>query len=537
MGMKLYNVLLDQDTARRKVKDGINQAVDIVSKTLGAKSRRILIDKEYGEMDASDDGTTILNAIKPEDTQLGAGVKVVQEASAKTNTDEGDGTTTTAVILRALTNELLKEDSQKDLLFKKESGSNLKVRKEIREGMQKVVDYIEANKVEIASRDQLFQIGKVSANSEEIGMMLADIFDQLGKEGAVSIQETTALKTEYEIISGLSFDQGWIAPQFVTNPDREEAVLEPGDEGYVNVLVTSTKIQDVEHFKKLVELFQQRTNDLLIIADDITGVPLNSLVANKLHQIIRVVAVRAPQLGTQAEFLQDICALTGAKLIGSEDGVKFEELTKEHLGKAKRVVVSKTKTIIVGLEKENPQVSERIAVLDGRLERETSEYEKKKLVERISKLKGGVGNIKVGGSTPLEIKDKKAKITDAVSAVRSALRGGVVAGGGISLLLASNSLQDAGGEGMLKKAIQKPFEQIMENSDLDPVDMKKQALESGKGFNVETEEFGNMIEMGVIDPANVVKSTVQNAVSSALMVANLGGLIALVRENHEKETN
>jgi len=535
MSIQEFNKVLNQKEARSAVRDGINIAVDLISPTLGAKSRRIIIDKEYGDMDASDDGTTILDAIKLEDTEKQQGVKVVQECSQRTNTDEGDGTTTTGIILRELVNELLKEDSQKELLFKKDSGSNLKVRKELMVGLNKVVGYINANKIEITSKEQLKQIGTVSSNSEEIGSMLADIFDKLGKDGAVSIQDGNTPETSYEVISGMSLDQGWLAQQFVTDIDREEAILEPNQSGNVNILVTNNKLQDISHIQKIGELFNTGINDLLIIADDITGIPLNSLIANKMHQVVRVVAVKAPVSGNQQELLEDICTVTGATLIGSIDGPKFEELKPEHLGKAKRVVVSAKRTIIVGDGRED-EVKERIKLLEGRIEREQSDYEKKKLSERISKLSGGVGSIKVGGSTPLEVKGIKSKITDAVAATKSALRGGVVAGGGVALFLASDILDESKmGEAILKKAITKPFEQIMENSDMDIEKSKAIVLESGNGYNVETEEWGNMIEMGVLDPANVVSASVINSISSAIMVSNLGGSLANIRKLDKSE--
>lgn len=533
---KEYNHVLKQEEARKAVKDGVNIAVDLIAPTLGAKSRRVIIDKEYGEMDASDDGTTILDAIKLEDTRMQQGVKMVQESSRKTNTDEGDGTTTTAVILRSLVNDLLKEDSQKDLLFKKESGSNLKVRKELQVAMERVIKYIDEHKIDISSKEQLIQIGKVSANSDEIGNMLADIFDELGKDGAVNVQEGTSVDTSYEIVKGMSFDSGWLAQQFVTDPDREEAILQPNQSGYVNVLITQGKIQDIAQMQQIGALFQAGMNDLLIIADDVSGIPLNSLIQNKLHQIIRTVAVKAPHGGSdRIEFLEDLCAATGATLIDSANGPKFEEITMDHLGKAKLVVVSSKRTTILS-EGRDTEIDERAKVLEGRIEREASEYEKRKLQDRLAKLRGGVGNIKVGGATPLEIKDRKAKITDAVSAVKSALHGGVSVGGGTTLLLASSILDDkVEGEAILKRAIAAPFRQIMENADMSPIEMQERVLATGEGFNVETEQFGNMIEMGVIDPANVVKSALKNAVSTALIIANLGGSIAIVRDDKKHD--
>jgi len=536
MGMREYNLVLSQKDARKFVKDGINLATDTIAPTLGAKSRRVLLDAEYADIDACDDGSTILNKINVEDTRLNLGVKVARECASKTNTDEGDGTSSTTVILRELVNQLLEEDSQEELLFKKQSGSNLKIRKEIKEGLRKVLDYIDKHKIEVTSKEQIVQVGKVSSNSKEVGEMLADMFEKLGKDGALTIEEGKNIETEYEVVSGMSVDSGWLAPQFVTN-ENEEAVLEPGEEGFVNVLITATKIQDINHMKKLAELFEGGVNDLLIIAEEVSGIPLNSLVVNKMRQVIRTVAVKAPTLGTMQETLKDICAATGATLIGGDDGIKFEELKKEHLGKAKRVVVDRRKTVILGDGNED-KIKERVTLLKNRLKNENSEYEKNKLKERISKLTGGVGNIKVGGATSMEIKDKKAKVTDAVAAIRSALRDGIVAGGGVTLLLASQELNETiEGEKILKNAIKKPFYQIMENADVDGKEIEKKVLETGHGLNVETEEFGDLVELGVIDPSGVVKACLNNSVSSALMVANLSASVNLLRKTDKEDEN
>lgn len=528
--MEKYNKSLSQQEARNAIRDGINLAADLVAPTLGHSSRRVVIDAEFGSPDISDDGTTILNKLDPEDTSIGLGVKVAQDSSAKTNTDAGDGTTTTAVILRELVNQLLKEDSKEELLFKKTSGNNAKLSKEIKSGLSKVIDYIDEHKIDINSKEQVVQVAKISSNSEEIGQILGDMYDKLGNDGVITVSEGNSVDTTYEVVSGMSFDQGWLAPQFVTDAQREEAILENA-----RVLVYSGKISDVPQIKKVVEIFQAyKINDLLIIADDVTGIPLNTLVANKMAQVIRTCAVKAPQLGNAEDLLLDICAVTGATIIGGKDGIQFDDIKPEHIGSAERVVVSKNKTIIVGVDSQKA-VDDRVSTLENRLENEKSEYEKSNLRTRIAKLRGGVGTIKVGGQTPLEIKDRKAKITDAVSAVKSALSSGIVAGGGVALLNASQVLSDEGGEAILKKAIRKPYEQILENSDADVDTLKEKSLATGHGYNADTEEFGDMVALGVVDPAGVVKSAVSNAVSDALMVASIGGSIVLIREKKNKE--
>lgn len=523
-----YNQILKQSEARQKIKEGIEIAANLVAPTLGHSSRRILIDQSFGEIISSDDGTSILKETELEDTQVNLGLKVAKECAAKTDQDEGDGTTTTTIILNELVQQLLKSNDKEELSFKKVSGANLKVRKQIKDGLDKVLRYIDEHKIDITSNEQITFVGRVASGDANVGGILAEIFEKLGKDGAVSIEESKSTETTYKVVEGMSFNQGWIAPQFVTDPDREEAILEDG----VNILVSSKKLQDIEDVKKIGELVRDGINNILIIADDVSGIPLNTLVANKLMGSLRIVAVKAPQLGDMKDILTDICVATGATLIGDETQIK--DLTKEHLGSADRVVVTKDKTVIVGFGGKKESIDERIAQLEHRKEEQESDYEKKKLTERISKLKTGVGSIKVGGNTPMEIKDKKAKINDAVSAVKSALRGGIVPGGGVVLLLASQTLEDNEGENILKKAIQKPFEQILENADIYDGASSK-GIVVHEGYNTETEKCGDMIEMGIIDPANVVKSAVTNAVSSALMVSNLGASINLVRKTHEQD--
>lgn len=330
----------------------------------------------------------------------------------------------------------------------------------------------------------------------------------------------------------MSINQGWLAQQFVTDPEREEAILEDG----VNILVSSKKLQDIEDIKSIAEVFKSGLNNVFIIAEDVSGMVLNSLIANKLIGNIRTVAIKTPILGTVKDILTDIAIATGSTIIGED--IKIKELKKEYLGNAEKVIVDRTKTVIMGFGGNKDKIRERITLLENKLEKEESEYEKEKLRERISKLRAGVGSIKVGGNTPMEIKNRKAKIDDAVYSVKSALKGGIVPGGGVMLLQASQILSNEGGEDILRKAIQKPFIQILENADTYENDINKRIVDK-TGYNTETEKYGDMIEMGIIDPANVVKAEVSNAVSSALMVANLGGSIVNIRkkDNKEKEVN
>lgn len=526
MSYTKYNKILDQKESRKAVIDGIKLATELVAPTLGNSSRRILIDKEFGEINSSDDGAMILSTVDVEDTQTQLGVKVAREASAQTDADCGDGTTTTCVILNELTKNLLKFTEKQENVMAPNSGNNLKVRKEIRAGLEKVLAYINDNKIEITSKEQIAFVGAVSANDKKIGEMLADVFDKLGSNGSVSTQESNRNETTYEITEGFSLSSGWIAPQFVTDPEREEAVLEDD----VHILVSSKKIQDIEDIKPLADLVRGGLNNILVIAEDIKDAPLGTFVFNKLGGSLRIIAIKAPVSGNTKDTLLDICTATGATLFG--DDVKLEDLKEEHFGKADRVVSKKDKTIIVGFGGDKKKIDERVKLLKNKLEKEDSDYEKKALKERISKLMNGVGSIKVGGNTPMEIKDKKAKIDDAVAAVKAALRGGIVPGGGVTLLQASSHLGGNKGEDILLKAIQKPFQQILENADVND-DSRAEVILTGRGYNTETEEYVDMIEAGIIDPTDVVKSAVKNAVSSALVVANIGGAITLVRKEED----
>ncbi|MEX0596087.1 MAG: chaperonin GroEL [Candidatus Paceibacterota bacterium] len=528
MNVQDYNLVLNQDDTKKKILDGINLAVDIISPTLGNSSRRILIDHQFSEITASDDGHTILQEISPKDTAVLLGVKIVREVSAQTDKESGDGTTQTAIILRELLKQLLKTDSQSEQLIIKKSWTNIKVRKDIKNGLEKVLKYIEDNKVNIENKDQIRFVAETASNSKEIGEMLADMFDKLGPDGSVAVEEGNSVETKSEVVSGLSWNQGWVAPQFITDAEREESVLKDG----VNILVSYKKIQDVDDIKPIADLFREGLNNILIIANDISGAPLNTLVINKMMGNLRISAVKANQIGDMKDHLLDICTATGATLVGDE--IPFSELKLEHFGKSERVIVSKNKTILVGFGGNKEKIDERIGLLKNRMKEEQQEYEKNKLSERIAKLTSGVGSIKVGGNTETEIKDKKAKIDDAVGSVKSAMKYGMLPGGGVSFVLATKVLGDTEGEKMLKNAMLQPFKTIMENSDIHE-DFVPRVLETGEGYNTETEEWGDVLEMGIVDSAGVLKSALSNAVSMSSVVGNVGGSLVLIRKDDDKD--
>lgn len=526
MSIETYKKLVEQNDSKVAILKGVNSACDLVAKTLGHSSRRIILDQQFGELISSDDGSKILSEIELEDRVENLGVKILAETAAKTDSDTGDGTSSTSVIFRELLNQLLKTDPKENNLMIPKSGANVRLRKEIRSGLEKVIKYINENKVEVTDNEQLRFVARVSSNSKEVGDILADIFSKLGKDGAVSVEEGHKTEIEYSITEGFSLNQGWIAPQFITDAEREESILQDG----VNILVSNKKIQDIDDIKTFVDLVKSGRNNFLIIAPDVSGAPLNMLVVNKMMGNLRVAAIKAPPIGDVKDTLLDICSATGATLIG--DDIQFSELNATHLGSAERIVVSKDKTIIVGFGGSKEKINERVSQIRHRIENQSSDYEKKKLEERISKLTSGVGSIKVGGHTPIEIKDKKAKIDDAVGAVRSALKDGVVEGGGVCLLKASTVLGDSEGEQILKKAIIKPFKQILENSDIFE-DYTVKVLETGLGYDTENHEFVDMFKNGLIDPAGVVKSAINNATTAALTISNIGGSVTLIRKTSD----
>lgn len=441
-------------------------------------------------------------------------------------------TTSTAIIANELVNQIIGDEEDVVLLGKDKDV--LEIKKGLDSGLDKVLKFIDEHKIEITSDNQIAHIGRISSNSEEVGNMLKEIFSKLGKDAVVNVEDSNSVETSYEIKEGMSFEKGYVSEAFMTNPEREEAVLDEA-----KVLITDCKIQDIEDATHLAGLFENKINDLLIIAGDITGIPLKTLVINKIRGSIRVVAVKAPGVGNVADYLKDISTLTGATLISSTNSLALKDVKVEHLGKADKVVVNKESTTIIGGKGDKAEVEDRILSLKKRVEDEKSEYEKLKLKERIGKMTNGVCTIKVGGTTGIEARDKNAKVEDAVSAVKSALKEGVVAGGGVILFRSSDVLDsEHGGECILKVAANKPLEQIMRNADLDAGEIERKISKNknlNHGYDVENKKMGDMIEMGVIDSAGVVKSALKNAVSIAKQVLTGSGALTLVRKEEKNK--
>jgi chaperonin GroEL len=540
--MEKFKKLLGANDAQKSIRDGIIIAAEMIAPTLGSRGRKIVLDAEFGTMDILDDGAGILDKIELEDTRLQMGVKMLKEAANKTNDKVGDGTTTTSILASELVKNIVSDKNP--LLIENKVGNVLKIKKELNAGVKKIIDFIDSHKIEIDDK-RLEAIGTISSNSPEIGKILAELFKKLGKDASIITSDSQNLETTHEIVEGMRIDKGFIAKAMVTDPEKNQAILENA-----RVLVTDYKIQNPQDIKTLIELItgkvkgstgpdREKINDLLIVADDIQGTPLDFLVANKLEGFVRVIGVKAPTVGDYRELLKDIAVISGAQFISKENGREFKDIGPEHLGKALRVVSTIDETNIVGGGGSKEEIQTRIKSIETQMGNTSMSFDKEYLKERISKLSGGIGIIKVGGAIESEVTEKKAKIDDAIHAVRAALKDGGIPGGGIMLLRASAILDNTiTGESILKSAIQKPFEQLLINADYDVEEVRSKILSSDNlnfGFNIETEEYGDLVEAGVIDPALVAKTALQNAVSIALLVLTISGANTLVREKDKKE--
>lgn len=535
MTMQPFKLFLKGPQARKVIKEGIIEAAGYIAPTLGVKGRKIVLDKEFGALEIIDDGARILDKIEMEDTQKQIGVKMLREVAKKTNDKVGDGTTTSSVLTAALVDGLVKDYDPMDI--KQEVGNILKTKKELKSGIEKVIKFIDEHKVDIDNK-RVLEIGTVSSNNKEIGEILAELFGKLGREAAIIVSSGQGMKTTSEVVEGMTINKGYASPFFITDEKKLEAVITDA-----SILVTDCKLQNPVDAEELLLFCQQKLLpkhifDLVVIADEITGMPLDFLVNNKLNGRMRIVAVKAPAVGDYQDLLKDIAIVSGAQIISKDLGKGLKDITPEMLGKADKVIVTQNETTIVGGKGDKEKIQERIQTLENQIEQSAMEFDKERFRERISKLGSGVGYIRVGGATELEIEEKRAKIDDAINAVKAALKDGGIPGGGVMLLRASNILDDnIRGESILKKAIQKPFETIISNADYDVEEVKKNVLASediNYGFNVETEEYANLVDIGIIDPALVAKTALQNAVSIAELLMTVDGANTLLRKPDDK---
>jgi chaperonin GroEL len=518
-----------REDARRAMLRGVDALADAVKVTLGPKGRNVVLEKKFGSPLITNDGVTIAKEIELEDSFENMGAQLVKEVATKTNDVAGDGTTTATVLAQALIREGLKNVT---------AGANpMVLRKGIEKAVRAAVEEIKRISKQVQGRENIAQVAAISAADEEIGQLIADAMEKVGKDGVITVEESKGFTTELEVVEGMQFDRGYISPYMVTDADKMEAVL---DEPYI--LLTDKKISNIQEILPVLERVVQSGRPLLLVAEDVEGEALATLVVNKLRGTFTAVAVKAPGFGDRRKaMLQDIAILTGAQVISEELGLELKSTTIDQLGRARQVRVSKENTIIVDGAGNQADIQARINQIKVQLEETTSDFDREKLQERLAKLAGGVAVIKVGAATETELKEKKLRIEDALNATRAAVEEGIVAGGGtalVNVIPALDKIEATGDEltgvNIVRAALEAPLRQIADNAGLEGAviveRLKKEPI--GIGFNAATGEWVNMIEAGIVDPAKVTRSALQNAASVAAMFLTTEAVVA---EKPEKE--
>ena len=515
--------VLFNEEARRALERGVNALADAVKVTLGPKGRNVVLEKKFGAPTITNDGVTIARDIDLEDAFENMGAQLVKEVATKTNDVAGDGTTTATVLAQAMVREGMKNVA---------AGANpMVIKKGIKAAVDVLVDELKTVSKKVQTKSAKAQVASISAGDEEIGGLIADAMEKVGDDGVITVEESKTMETCLETVEGMQFDRGYISPYMVTDPDKMEAVL-----SNPYVFITDRKITMIQDIMPVLEKVVQQGRELLIIAEDIEGEALATLVVNRLRGTFKAVAVKAPGFGDRRKaMLQDIAILTGAAVISEEVGRKLDSATVADLGSASQVRVTKDLTTIVDGAGKKEDIAARVAQIRAQIPETTSDFDKEKLQERLAKLAGGVAVIKVGAATEVELKDKKLRIEDALNATRAAVAEGIVAGGGVALLqvqAALNKIQATGDEKtgveIVKRAIEEPVRQIAFNAGLEGaviVDTIKRS-ESGIGFNALTEEYVDMIAAGIVDPTKVTRSALQNAASIASMILTTETLVA-----------
>jgi chaperonin GroEL len=515
------------DSARKSLERGVDALANAVKVTLGPKGRNVVIDKKWGAPTITNDGVTIAREIELEDSYENLGAQLAKEVATKTNDVAGDGTTTATVLAQAMVHEGLRN------VAAGASPSGLK------RGMDKAVEAVSTELLdtarEIESKDEIAQVASLSAQDKEIGATIADAFDKVGKDGVITVEESSTASTELEFTEGMQFDKGYISPYFVSDPERMEAVLE---DAYV--LINQGKISAIADILPVLEKVVKSGKPLLIIAEDIDGEALSTLVVNKMRGTFTVAAVKAPGFGDRRKaMLQDIAVLTGGQVVAEEVGLKLDQVGLETLGQARRVVVTKDTTVIIDGAGAHEDVEGRVNQIKQEIERTDSDWDREKLQERLAKLAGGVCVIKVGAHTEVELKEKKHRIEDAISATRAAIEEGIVAGGGSALIQVVKVIDGLGLEGdeavgaaIVRKAAAEPLRWIAENAGMQGyvAVAKVQDLAPGMGLNAATGEYEDLVKAGVIDPVKVTRSALRNAASIASMVLTTDTLVVDKKE-------
>ncbi|MCQ1945542.1 MULTISPECIES: chaperonin GroEL [unclassified Arthrobacter] len=522
------------DSARRSLEAGVDKLANTVKVTLGPRGRNVVLAKTWGAPTITNDGVTIAREIELDDPYENLGAQLAKEVATKTNDVAGDGTTTATVLAQALVKEGLRNVA---------AGA---APGQLKRGIEVSVDAVAKRLLENAKEvegNQVAHVAAISAQSTEIGELLAQAFDTVGKDGVITIEESSSTQTELAITEGMQFDKGYLSPYFVTDPERQEAVLEDA-----LILINSGKISSVAEFLPLLEKALQTSKPLFIIAEDVDGEALSTLVVNKIRGTLNVVAVKAPGFGDRRKaMMQDIATLTGAQVVSPDLGLKLDQVGLEVLGSARRITVTKDNTTIVDGTGSEADVADRVAQIRAEIERTDSDWDREKLQERLAKLSGGIGVIRVGAATEVELKEKKHRIEDAVSSTRAALEEGIVAGGGSALVHAARALDTdpevtklqgdaATAVGLVRRALAQPLRWIAENAGSEGmvVVAKVGELEINNGFNAATGEYEDLIAAGIIDPVKVTRSALRNAASIASLVLTTE---ALVVEKPAEEDN
>ncbi|PZQ51370.1 MAG: chaperonin GroEL [Rhodovulum sulfidophilum] len=512
--------------ARNRMLKGVDILADAVKVTLGPKGRNVVIDKSFGAPRITKDGVTVAKEIELEDKFENMGAQMVREVASRTNDEAGDGTTTATVLAQAIVREGMKSVA---------AGMNpMDLKRGIDLAVATVVEAIKSQARTVSGSDEVAQVGTISANGEtEIGRQIADAMQKVGNEGVITVEENKGFETETEVVEGMQFDRGYLSPYFITNADKMIADLDDA-----LILLHEKKLSSLQPMVPLLEAVIQSGKPLLIIAEDVDGEALATLVVNKLRGGLKIAAVKAPGFGDRRKaMLQDIAILTGGQVISEDLGMKLENVGLDMLGKARKVSITKDETTIVDGFGEKPEIEARVAQIRAQIEETTSDYDKEKLQERLAKLAGGVAVIRVGGASEVEVKERKDRVDDALNATRAAVQEGVVVGGGVALVQASKKLEGVEGANsdqnagiaIVRRALQAPLRQIAENAGVDGAVVAGKVIESSDaafGFNAQTEEYGDMFKFGVIDPAKVVRTALQDAASVAGLLITTEAMIA-----------
>ncbi|MCH8910189.1 MAG: chaperonin GroEL [Chloroflexi bacterium] len=513
------------DDARSRLKAGIDILADTLKSTLGPRGRNVIVDKKFGPPQVNSDGVTIAKEIDLPDPFENMGAQLLKEVSKKTNDDAGDGTTTSTVLAQAIIGEGFKNVAA--------GADPMALKRGMELGMAAVRDSIADQSIEVSSKDQIESVAVLSSHDDEMGSLISDVMDKVGKDGVITVDESKSLSYEIEFVEGMQIDRGFLSPYFVTSAERQEATL---DEPYV--LITSQKISSVSDLLPVLEKVLQTNKNILVIAEDVEGEALATLVVNKLRGTLNVVAVKAPGFGDRRKaMLQDIAILTGGTVISEEVGRKLDTITLDDLGKCKQVVVKKDDTTFIGGGGSTDAINGRKAEIETQIEDTSSDYDREKLQERLAKLSGGVAILRVGAATEVEMKEKKQRMEDALSATRAAVEEGIVPGGGTVLIRAAEVLasiksdidDEQTGIEILRKSLLVPIRIIAANSGHEgAVILSKVAdnKEKNFGFDAQKNEYGDMLEMGIVDPAKVTRAAVENAVSVAGMILTTETLIS-----------